>query len=404
MAQNVNIYETVLQKIDIYMQKYITPHFNPSKIYWWFSLSGGKDSFVMAHSIKEWYKLNNFSFYAEGFCISQWNKYTPYSLLKEQISWMPITIIDSIDLTRNTIKYTFGSQAPCSACSLIRKNVGDSYITDNYKDGYVNIIARGLHLSDMAISYLWRIFWDINIDSFTNKLEKGNPLVKLNMQSITYLAKPLCFVREYETQEYSNQLNFHSICCGCPTCRYPSRRDIIEESLKLLFSSIKWEFEVYGIRNYLKLIGGNTSIEEISLSGLELKRSHLPVEFFDYMLNNYKNKDFYNYSNSKYFLDDIGAEYLTKHRKYDLDKIIQPKLYSDVPLTVPEKSIIATVGPLWGCIGYQNKLVRNKLIEFQNSKYNIKIDHQWSQVIPFLEDFYSHTNNYSNTCCLCNIN
>ncbi len=403
MIQNVSVYETILQKIDIYMQKYIMPYFNPSKVYWWVSLSGGKDSFVMAHSMNEWYKRNNFSFHAEGFCVSQWNKNVSYSLLQEQISWMPVTVIDSIDLTRTSINYMGGNQAPCHACSVIRKNVGDSFITNNYKNGYINIIVRGIHLSDMAISYLWRIFWDIDIDVFTNKLEKGNPLVKLNLEPMVYLAKPLCFVREYETQKYSTELNFHSICCGCPACKYPSRRDIVEESLKLLFSSNKWEFEVYGIRNYLKLIGCDTSIEEISLSGLEFKRPHLPVEFFDYMLNILKNKYLYNCSNSTCFLDDIGVEYLTKYKKYDFDEIFHPKLYSDIPLTLPEKSMIATVGPFWGCIGYRNKSIRDKLMELQNNRYNIRIDYLWSQVIPLLKDFYSHNLNCS-ICCSCNIN
>lgn len=404
MIEDTSAYEIVLQKIDIYMQKYIIPHFNPSKIYWWFSLSGGKDSFVMAHSMNEWYKRNNFSFHAEGFCVSQWNKNASYSLLQEQISWMPVTIIDSVDLSRNTINYAPGDQAPCHDCSLIRKNIGDTFIKNNYKNGYINIIARGIHLSDMAISYLWRIFWDSDIESFTSNLEKGNPLVKINMQPIVYLAKPLCYVREYETQEYSSQLKFHSICCGCPACRYPSRRDIVEESLKLLFSSKKWEFEVYGIRNYLKLIGDDASIEEISLSGLEFKKAHLPIEFFDYVLNHFKNDCFYNYSKSTFFLDDIGTDYLTEYKKYDFDKIIQPKLHSDVPLTFPEKSMIATVGPLWGCVGYQNKSMRNKLLKLQNEIYNIKIDYLWFQVIPLLRDFYSHTFNCLTPCCACNIN
>lgn len=163
---------------------------------------------------------------------------------------MPVTIIDSVDLTRDTINYISGSQAPCKACSSIRKNIGDSFIASNYKNGYINIIARGLHLSDMAISYLWRIFWDIDIDSFTNKLEKGDPLVKLNIQSNTYLAKPLCFIREYETQKYADHLKFHSICCGCPACRYPSRRDIIEESLKLSVDEVVSDYSVLDYRHF----------------------------------------------------------------------------------------------------------------------------------------------------------
>lgn len=403
MIQNKNACEIVLQKIDIYMQKYITPYFNPSRIYWWFSLSGGKDSFVMAHSMSEWYKQNNFSFHAEGFVVNQWGKSDSYLLLREQISLMPITIIDGVELTRSRINYTFGNQAPCHACSVIRKNIGDSFITNNYKHGYINIIARGLHLSDMAISYLWRIFWNLDINSFTENLEKGKPLIRLNIQPTIYLAKPLCFVREYETQEYSNKLQFRSICCGCPACRYPSRRDIVEESLKLLFVSSKWEFDVYNVDKYLEIIGGDAPIEKISLSGTENKRPHIPIEFFDYMINHFKNNFSYNRIYSTCFLDDIGTEYLTKHQKYNLNKMVQLKLYSDRPLTFPEKSMIATVGPFWGCIGYQNQSMRNELIKLQYKIYNIQIDCLWSQVIPLLKEYYSNNLNCSTARCLCNI-
>lgn len=404
MIQKTNVYKTLLFKIDVYMKKYILPSFDPSKVYWWFSLSGGKDSFTMAHILHEWYKSNSYTFHGEGFCISQWGENPLYSLLQKRLSWMPVTIIDGIYLSQKILKYVPGEQAPCKACSSIRKSIGDSYIRDHYKDGYINIIARGLHLSDMAISYLWRLFWDIDIDSFSSNLEKGNPLVKLDLQPVVYLAKPLCFVREYETQEYSKQLGFYSICCGCPACRYPSRRDIVEESLKLLFPSTKWEFEVYGIRKYIHLISGDVPIEEISLSGMEEKSAHLPNEFFDYVLKLFKHISYQEYSKTAYYLDDIGVNYITKHQKNVSNIILPAKFYTDAPLTTSEKSIIATVGPYWGCIGYANKSIRNKLMIIQKDKYNFQIDHLWSQVIPLLNDFYAQTTNPSNIHCACSFN
>ena len=404
MIQNRNVFETVLCKIDVYMKKYILPCFDPSKIYWWFSLSGGKDSFTMAHAINEWYRRNNYTFQGEGFCISQWIENPMYSFLCKQIAWMPVTIIDGINLSKKTLNYVPGEQAPCRACSSIRKSIGDSYIIDHYKDGFINIIARGLHLSDMAISYLWRVFWDIDIDSFSTNLEKGNPLVKLDLQHLIYLAKPLSFVREYETQEYSKLMGYYSICCGCPACRYPSRRDIIEESLRLLFTSAKWEFDVYGIRKYVSLISDGAPIEEMSLAGIETKNAHMPAEFFDYVLKLFRNKSYQNHNKATLYLDDIGVNYITRHRKNYSSSILQAKFDSDIMLTASEKAIIATVGPYWGCIGYGDKSMRHYLIKQQKERYNFQIDYLWSQVIPLLNDFYAQTHTDSNMCCMCNNN
>ena len=403
MHKDYDIYTIVLNKIDIYMREYIIPIINPSKVYWWFSLSGGKDSFVMAHGINEWYKRNHYSFHGEGFCIRQWSSNTFYTLVKEQISWMPVTIIDGVESTKSTTKYTLGNQAPCNTCSLIRKQIGDSFIITNYKNGYTNIIARGLHLSDMAISYLWRVFWNIDTISFAQKLEKGNPLVKLNLYPAVYLSKPLCYLREYETQEYSRFIGFKPICCGCPACRFPSRRDIVEESLKRLLPQGKWEFSVYGINEYLKKIGRGVDIEGISLAGIETKRNQIPLDYFDYTVEKFRGMlRCYNYS-SHYFLDDIGIEYIVNHTTNDSDTLLFPKLFSDCSLSLPEKCMIATVGPFWGGIGYKNKLLHYYLMELQREKIGMHVDFLWSQVIPLLNEYYSNKHYNISACCSCGV-
>ena len=405
MFQTVEAYEVLLEKINIYMQKQILPFFNPSKIYWWFSLSGGKDSFVMAHGLKEWYTRNNYAFSGEGFCVRQWSKDTLYSVLQSQITWMPVIIIDGLDATNDTIKYVYGSQAPCHKCSLVRKSLGDAYILDHFKKGYVNILARGLHLSDMAISYLWRVFWHIDINAFASNVEKGKPLVKLNFHPNLYLAKPLCYVRELETQLYASHVNYCSICCGCPACIYPSRRDIVEESLRLLFTSEKWEFDVPGIRAYLNQIGASSEIEKISLPGTERKRPHLPNGFFEYAVDTFiAKKASVNFPCSSVYLDEIGTRYITHYDSFHSTTVLSPKLYCEKPLTHVDKVMIATVGPFWGCVGYQDKDIRNYLLEQQNRIFGYNINQLWSQVIPFLREYYSNHSSALSSCCYLNSN
>src|SRR5260370_21592391 len=56
---NISAIESVYRKIDLFFQLHILPVLDPTKIHWHFSLSGGKDSFVMANAVKNWYVRQN---------------------------------------------------------------------------------------------------------------------------------------------------------------------------------------------------------------------------------------------------------------------------------------------------------------------------------------------------------
>lgn len=389
-----NSSENIIKKINLFMNIYIIPKIDPNKIYWWFSMSGGKDSFVMAYSIYKWYKANNYQFHGEGICFRQWDKNIFFNELQNQINWIPITVIDVVEKTNMFVKYNKGEQAPCSLCSSVRKCVGDKYITENYRDGYINILARGLHLSDMAISFLWRDFWRIDTTDFALSLTKGNPFVKLDLEKEIFLCKPLCFVREYESQSLSNALGFKSVSCGCPAYKFPSRRDIVEESLRMLFNSDLWEFDVHGIDVYLNKITFGEDVSVLSSRGKEKKEPHLPIEFIqfavDYWEKNIKSSLLFDTfsKNTKVFLDAIGIDYLVEHKGVDNSKIYYPKLLSDEELTEAEKRMVATAGPFWGAIGYDDISIRNSFLKLQQKIYGIEIDRFWSQVIPLLNQYY----------------
>ena len=372
------------------MQAYIIPSFDPDKVYWWISLSGGKDSFTMAYALYLWYAENCCSFQGEGIYIKQWDEVGISEHLRRNISWMPITVIHGEEDTLKNTNYSFGSQAPCSKCSQVRKNVGDQHIAHQYKQGYYNILARGLHFTDMAISYLWRDFWGIDTEQFANTLEKGNPLVKLKPLENYYLAKPLCYVREFECEQFTKLFKYVPICCGCPACSFPSRRDIVEDSLGMLFSSELWEFGIHGIPSYLNNIKAPESIYEISMPGKENKCSRLSPEFSDFAIQYWKSREkrIACAFNDSEFLDSIGYKYLRTHEWSYNNQLFLPKYYTGTTLSNEEKMLIATVGPLWGAIGFFDKSFRNSVLSLQFEMFGINIDELWSQVNPILQEYY----------------
>lgn len=188
----------LITKINLFMRHHIEPSFDVESIRWWFSLSGGKDSFAMALAIKFWYQERGKKLDARGFHISQWSS-NIFKYINEQLPWLKITHIDGKDLTKNRIRYKFGDQAPCRECSDIRRELNDQLIRScQEKPTKTNLLARGLHLTDTAVSLLWRRALGYQPVHHLISKEKGRPLIRL--WEGTYLAKPLCYSREFETQ------------------------------------------------------------------------------------------------------------------------------------------------------------------------------------------------------------
>ena len=93
MDKTVN--ENILKKIDLYLKLFILPRFNPNEIFWWFSISGGKDSYAMTKAIYDWYELNGFKLNGKAFYINQWGRNFGKKL-KEQFNWIEVEEIDAI--------------------------------------------------------------------------------------------------------------------------------------------------------------------------------------------------------------------------------------------------------------------------------------------------------------------
>ena len=389
--------ESVVWKIEYYMQNYIMPYFSPEKIHWYFSVSGGKDSFVLADLIYQWYRKHNKHMTATGLHIIQWDD--SKIEIEKRFNWLDdLLFLDARAETCQMVKSSKFKQIACGNCSKIRKACSDAYFskTDANKYNMVNILCRGLHLTDMANSLLWRLLWEQNpIRSIISK-NKGKPIVKLfdNL----YLAKPLCFFREFESQSYAHFFQYKPFQCNCPALTYPGRRDIIEESVTLFYSNLLWEFNIQGMdlffSNVLKC--DKKLIMERSLPGKERKNPTLPEEYFQFALEYFSDITDYNKDKIISFIkdsDDFMEDYMPAFLldgKIEQMKKLNPNfklLMARGNITQLDKRMIATLGPLWGCLAL-NKASRERALKLQKEIYNFHLTSTWTQVSELLDLYY----------------
>ena len=387
--------DSIVWKIEYYMQNYILPHFSPEKIHWYFSVSGGKDSFVLADLIYKWYQIHNKHITATGLHIIQWDD--SKIEIEKRFNWLDdLLFLDARAETCQMVKTK--KSITCGNCSHIRKACSDVYFSkpDVNKHSMVNVLCRGLHLTDMANSLLWRLLWEQDpVQSIINK-NKGKPIVKLfdNL----YLAKPLCLFREFESQSYANYFHYKPFQCNCPALTYPGRRDIIEESVTLFYLDLLWEFNIPGMdlffSNVLKC--DKKVVMEKSLPGKESKNPTLPEEYFQFALEYFRDITAHNrdtiisfIDNSDNFMEDYIPTFLLEGKIKRMKKAnLNFKLLTEQEnITQFEKRMIATLGPLWGCFAL-DKNSRERALKLQEEIYNIHLTSTWTQVSRLLDLYY----------------
>jgi tRNA(Ile)-lysidine synthase TilS/MesJ len=389
-------------KLDLYMRSHILPRFKPEQIRRWLSLSGGKDSFAMAEGLRKWYLANRFQFNAVPFTIDQWHGEAPAEISR-QITWSHVQIIEANKLTLESTRYKTGQQAPCRLCSDVRRDLtdelirgGSEYLSQDAK--CADVVVRGLHLTDTSISALWR--YTMGKDPSQEMLRAGKARGVSHLFGTVYLAKPLYYVREFESHQYARIAGYKHSCCGCAACRYPSRRDIVEESVAGFLRSPLWEFDVPGIEDLLaqsEPADATTEIQKRSEPGIETKHSHLPIGFARATVRKYVER----WNSVRYQLqplldsysdlDRIGVGRLRDRRSLiRADKLPMPSIFrtkSAGPYSDFHLMTIATMGPFWGAIGLEAD-VAMRAWEIQLQYFGVQIDDQWSQVGKLLREFY----------------
>lgn len=389
----MGINNVVHQKIDIFMQKYVIGKFDLNSINWVFSISGGKDSFTMAKAIQQWYENSKFSFHSTGMFIDQWNDDVKDYIISK-FNWLDnIVIFDAKNITQQLLSTSETKQAPCRGCSNIRHDITDKYISENLNNGMYNFVCRGLHLTDMSVSMLWR--YTLGYKPYESLNGKGLPIVQLCGNG--YLVKPLSYVREYESQIFCQNMGYIPVHCNCQALKFPSRRDIIEESVLINYKSDLWEFDIPEmdkfINNTLKF--SLSELKACSFPGRQIKENIIEKEFYNYTLNYLKNlsknidlsKNIFNF---EIILDEIGIQYLNGSKKGSMEgKIPLPKLFSGDTISEFETRMICTMGPFWGAIGL-HKEFKDRLFNIQNELFDINFQNDWSQTIKLLEKYFDN--------------
>jgi hypothetical protein len=355
----------------------------------------------MAHGMQRWYNKRGLHVKGTAFHIDQWGSQAVKSI-NNYFKQFDFQIINGRSLTLASTNYHYGQQAPCRQCADARRKINDEFIQpESSRNGKINIICRGLHLSDIATSLLWRyVMIDHPLDAMI-KSQKGKPLTRL--WSNTFLAKPLTYVREFEAQQYSLLLNYQPLCCGCPACLFPSRRDIIEETLLQFNRSPLWEFSIPGIQDFLCYWSDShtvSSAKSLSAPGLETKKAHLPDDFgyfvVDYFLKQkalLTSRSLRSHFDDRVDLDEIGKRRLQEYRPRI--EVEQPPLPAILNLERNignlEALLIATLGPFWGAIGLSSAM-SNQVFLLQEKFFGIAIDDKWSQVTHMLNKYYGREN------------
>lgn len=382
--------ERFLEKIDLFMQLDVATEFDPADIHWWLSLSGGKDSFAMAEGLREWYSRNGISFSASAFTIDQWGG-PSHSAIVDQLPWVSVNVVDGRSRTLAATKYQAGNQAPCRTCADVRREVSDHVIEASGRRG-IQMLARGLHLSDLAVSLAWRFALGREPAQDMIASGKGRPISKLGTS--TYLAKPLTYAREFEAQEFARSRGFRPACCGCPACKFPSRRDIVEETLLGFYVGPLWEFQVPGLDALLTHFGA-TRTRDLSVPGVQEKHAHLPPDFAEFVVERFRlaamrlPPDSTNAFDRGMDLDKVGDGRLRYQADLlDVASVPLPALLVGRPLTELEKRMVATLGPFWGALGLSSAFAR-QAEDLQRKYFNFTTDIHWSQVAGLLRDYYS---------------
>lgn len=340
----------------------------------------------MCESIREWYQIHGYTLCASGLHIWQWGEEDPTHFLNRVFSWLrEITVVDARVHTQSCLGNAVHQQAPCRSCSDIRRYFSDHYLAQ-MKTDYPVLLCRGLHLTDIAVSVLWRLVWY----GSDNQLEgKGQPITTL-FQNI-YLAKPLCFVREYECQSYAEQKNYIPFICNCPAQTYPSRRDIVEESLRQFYTSSLWEFDVPGISWYLRHTAGISDIEllkMLSTPGVERKQALIPDGYYEFARDHFLRLASLP-SDHRMLLENLAADYLRSGRYASVDGYDMTCKLLSMPFSLSsfDLRMIGTLGPFWGAFSLPNPQ-RKYFWQLQQKIWNFTPTSDWSQVYLLLKCYY----------------
>lgn len=198
-------------------------------------LSGGKDSLTLLHALRHLQRHAPIQFSIAAITVDpQIDGFDP-SLLKNYLAELGIPYFYENHNISKQAEEQMKNDSFCSFCSRMKRGI--MYSTARH-EGY-NVLALGQHLDDLAESFLMSAF-------------RGGQLRTMkahytNQDGDIRIIRPMIYVRESQTTDFSQEVTLPVIPDSCPACYdMPTEREHMKQLLaqeethnKGLFKSLK---------------------------------------------------------------------------------------------------------------------------------------------------------------------
>ena len=198
-------------------------------------LSGGKDSLTLLHALRHLQRHAPIQFSIAAITVDPEIEGFDPSVLKNYLAELEVPYFyESNDMVKQA-EEQMTNDSFCSFCSRMKRGI--MYSTAR-REGY-NVLALGQHLDDLAESFLMSAF-------------RGGQLRTMkasytNQAGDIRIIRPMIYVRERQTTEFSQEVALPVIPDSCPACfDMPTEREHMKKLLAseeihntALFNSLK---------------------------------------------------------------------------------------------------------------------------------------------------------------------
>ncbi len=196
------------------------------------AISGGKDSWVLLHVLRELQKRAPVDFEILAVNIDQGWKGFRQDVVEDFLAVREIPFyMEDFDIAGIINEKASPDSTPCSLCSRLRR--GSLYgLAERFR---CNKIALGHHLDDLIETLLLNILFLGKISTMAPKLKSDD--------AKNIVIRPLSYVHERDIIEYSKLLKFPIVCCQCPLmCGETVHGDYKRRMVKNLISLLERRF------------------------------------------------------------------------------------------------------------------------------------------------------------------
>lgn len=188
-------------------------------------LSGGKDSTLLLHALKNYQRFSPQKFDLCAITINMGlDNYDPSPL---------ISMCRELDIEYKIVDTYIGKllfdvrkeKNPCSLCANMRRGA----LHNTAKEMGVNKLALGHHMNDAVETMLLSMFYEGRISTFS-------PVTYLSRKDL-YLIRPFIYIEEYEVKGAIKKYNLPVVKNPCPANGF-TQREYIKDLLKKLHKDI----------------------------------------------------------------------------------------------------------------------------------------------------------------------